>query len=186
MVYVVVFIVLYALRNFAELVIQPKKRIQQLFKKVRKKGLISITLLTLGSPVSAASVAYLLFKEGPNSMVTYITGIALFLAGFAGRAASVKELGLNYSQDLSTVPDADLVDTGIYSRIRHPIYLSYIIEMGGYIIIKFNYVSLAAAVIVILNSVYRMKVEEKFLSQAFGSRFEAYRGKTRRLIPFIF
>lgn len=185
MVYAVVFLTLYALRSFSEPLIQPKKKIQHLFGK-RKKGFISLLFLFLSSLISVSSVVYFLLREGPDSLILYVTGIILFLTGFAGRAAAFKELGLNYSQDFRCVPNGHLVVTGIYSIIRHPIYLFYMIEMLGFFVIKQNYISLAAVIVVALASFYRMKAEEKFLFQKFGNQFEAYREKTKRFIPFVF
>lgn len=185
MVYAVVFIVLYALRNASELFLHPKRKVIRLLKG-KEKGLVSLFFLSIGSPVSALGAAFFLFKEGPDNLTLYVSGIFVFLAGFAGRVVSLRELKLNYTQDLRTIPHGHLVVTGIYSIIRHPIYLAYIIEILGIFVVKFNYISLAALILEVLVSLYRMKAEEQFLSKTFGSRFEAYRDKTRRLIPFIF
>jgi protein-S-isoprenylcysteine O-methyltransferase Ste14 len=185
MVYAAVFIVLYALRNASELFIHPKRKVVRLLKG-KEKGLISLFFLSIGSPVSALGAAFFLFKEGPDNLILYVSGIFVFLTGFAGRVVSLRELKLNYTQDLRTTPDGYLVVTGIYSIIRHPIYLAYMTEILGIFIIKFNYISLAALILEILVSLYRMRVEDQFLSKTFGSRFEAYREKTKRLIPYIF
>jgi protein-S-isoprenylcysteine O-methyltransferase Ste14 len=185
MVYTVVFLVLYALRNLMEPVIQPKKKMHHLFEK-EKKGIISLLILLLCSLVPAAVVTYLLFKEGPDSVFLYVFGVALFLTGFAGRAAALRELGINYSQDLRCVPGGSLVETGIYSLTRNPIYLFYIIEISGFLLIKFNYISLAAVILLIPVSLYRIKAEEKLLIEKFGVHFEAYMKRTKRLIPYFF
>jgi protein-S-isoprenylcysteine O-methyltransferase Ste14 len=185
MVYAVVFLTLYALRGFSEPLIQPKKNKLRLFGKP-KKGFISLLFLFLSSLISVLSVGYFLFRDGPDSLGLYVTGIVLFLAGLVGRAVSLKELGLNYSQDFRCVPNGHLVVTGVYSIIRHPIYLFYMVEMLAFFVIKQNYISLAALVVVALASLYRMKAEEKFLFQKFGNQFVAYREKTKRLIPFVF
>ncbi len=185
MVYAVVFFVLFVLRNFFDFLIQHKKKTHHLFGKT-KKGLISLLLLFLCSLISALSVGYFLLKEGPDSLVLYSFGLVVFLMGITGRVSALKGLGMSYSQDFRCVPDGHLVVTGIYSIIRHPIYLFYSIEMVGFLVIKQNYVSLAALVIVVLICFYRMGSEEKYLAQKFGTRFEDYRNKTKRFIPFIF
>ena len=185
MIYAVVFLGLYVLRNFLDVLIQHKKKTHNLFGK-SKEGSISLLLLFLSSLISALSVGYFLLKEGPDSLAFYIIGLVVFLMGFAGRVTALKELGMNYSQDFRCVPDGHLVFTGIYSIIRHPIYLFSTIEMVGFFVIKQNYISLAAVMVVILISFYRMGSEEKYLTQKFGNKYETYRKKTKRFIPFVF
>ena len=76
--------------------------------------------------------------------------------------------------------------TGIYSVIRHPIYLGYIIEVTGIMVTKFNYISLAAAIAMIPTCLFRMNGEEKYLIEKFGDQYKSYREKTKRLVPFIY
>lgn len=185
MVHAVVFLALFVLRNFADVLIQSRKKTHHLFGK-RKEGLISLLFLFLISLISVLSVAYFLFKEGPDSLALYCIGLVVFLIGFTGRVVALKELGLNYSQDFRCVPDGHLVVTGVYSIIRHPIYLFYSLEFVGFFLIKQNYVSLAAVFVAVLISFYRMQAEEKYLAQKFGTQFEAYRKKTKRFIPLVF
>lgn len=185
MIYAAVFLTLYTIRNFLDLLIQHKIKTRHHFGK-SKKGSTSLFLLFLSSLISALSVGYFLWKEGPDSLALYIIGLVVFFLAFTGRAKALQELGKNYSQDFRCVPNGFLVITGVYSVIRHPIYLFYTIETVGYYVIKQNYVSIAAVVVVILTAFYRMESEEKYLCQKFGDQYESYRKKTKRFIPFVY
>jgi len=186
MIYAVVFAIIYILRNLSELFMQHKNKVLYLVEKGKKKGRISLFLLFLGSVVSAGFVVYLLLKEGPDTPVLYICGMVLFLSGFAIRIVSLRELKVNYSQDFRTVSNGFMVNTGIYSIIRHPIYLGYLIELAGFFVIKFNYVSLAAIIAMIPVCLFRMNGEEKHLIDKYGDQYESYGEKTKRLIPLIY
>ena len=186
MIYTVVFAVIYVLRHISELFMQHKRKVLYLVGKGKKRGRISLFLLFLGSVGSAGFAAYLLLKEGPDTPVLYIGGMVLFLSGFAVRIVSLRELKVNYSQDFSTVPKGFMVSTGIYSIVRHPIYLGYLIELAGFFVIKFNYISLAVVIATIPVCLFRMNGEEKHLIDKYGDQYESYRVKIKRLVPFIY
>lgn len=186
MIYAFVFLAVYSLRNLSELFMQHKRKVLYLVEKGEKKGVVSLFLLFLGSLVSAGVVVYLLFKTGPKGLAFYVGGIVLFLSGFVIRIAALKELKVNYSQDFRTVPEGFMVKTGIYSVVRHPIYLGYLIELAGFFVIKFNYISLAAIIAMIPVCLFRMNGEEKHLIDKYGDQYESYGEKTKRLIPFIY
>lgn len=186
MIYAAVFLLIYVLRHISELFMQHKKKVLYLVEKGKKRGRLSLFLLFLGSLVSAGFVVYLLIKEGPETPVIYAGGIVLFLAGFAVRIVSLRELKKNYSQDFTTAPNGYIVTTGIYAVVRHPIYLGHLIEMAGFFVIKFNFVSLAATIALIPVSLFRMKEEEKHLIDKYGDQYESYGEQTKRLVPFIY
>lgn len=186
MIYAIVFAVTYLLRNLLEVFVQPKKKIHHLFEKGTKKGFFSLLILFLCSLVPAVIVTYFLYRDGPNGLLWYIAGMIIFLLGFGGRVTALRRLGTNYSQDFRCVPEGELIDTGIYAITRNPIYLFYIVEVSGLLLIKFSYITLAAVIMLFPVSLFRIKAEERYLMEKFGAPFEAYMGKTKRLVPFLF
>jgi protein-S-isoprenylcysteine O-methyltransferase Ste14 len=89
----------------------------------------------------------------------------------------------------SFVPKADqgteLVTTGPYRLVRHPIYfglfaLGEALAFGSW-----------PAVTIVLSGIaptfaWRARAEEKLLSRTFGDRYAAYRQRTRMIIPYLF
>jgi protein-S-isoprenylcysteine O-methyltransferase Ste14 len=184
MIYFIVFIGLFFLRIFVEILVQPKKGVT--LNQGKRKGLFSLLLLTNCYVISVISVVYFLLKVENVSLTSYIVGVLLLVIGTGGRVKALRDLGNNYSQFIECVPFGRLVTTGMYSTIRHPLYLFYIIEMSGFLAIRYSFISLAALIIVILSVIYRIKAEESALSKTFGKEFKAYRQRTKYLIPFIF
>jgi protein-S-isoprenylcysteine O-methyltransferase Ste14 len=73
---------------------------------------------------------------------------------------------------------SELVTTGLYSRIRNPIYL-----FGGLIVVGVSlFVSVWGPLVVILVlaplQIYRARKEEQVLARAFGEEYERYKKKT--------
>lgn len=182
MIYFGVFVILFTIRNLSELFLKTKKQQQQ----QKKRGSLSLSILISSYFFSGLSVAYFLFTEGSVRQVLYLCGIFLFLFGYIGRIKSLKDLGENYSQYIDCVTGGYLVITGIYSIVRHPLYFFYIIEMTGFLTIKYNYISLISLIIVIVTIIYRIKLEESLLSETYKEEFEKYRHRTKILIPFIY
>lgn len=93
---------------------------------------------------------------------------------------------LQLGRSLSVMPEARrLVTAGLYSKIRHPLYLAEAIATLG-VLLQFR--SLEALLLVAAQfglQVWRMREEEIVLEAAFPD-YAAYRGRTARLIPGVY
>ncbi len=96
---------------------------------------------------------------------------------------AIKNLGENYYPQ--TGPEKRLITTGIYSKIRHPIYLSaLILGLGIYSLWAFN-ILLYTYPLLIISVIIKVEQEDRYLTK----RFKAYRGyktKSYKLIPYIY
>ena len=82
--------------------------------------------------------------------------------------------------------DQRLVQDGPYRFIRHPAYAGYLWISLGLAVGYSSLAGLAAALFVLLPSViYRIRVEDKLLSEHFGAQFEDYAERRKRLIPKV-
>lgn len=81
----------------------------------------------------------------------------------------------------------NIVTTGIYSKLRHPIYLSLIIMNIGTALAFNSWLSLFFGIIFSLSWVFTALKEETYLLNKFGGEYEQYMKDVRwRLIPGIF
>jgi len=80
----------------------------------------------------------------------------------------------------------NLIKTGIYKYIRHPIYSSVIPGVIGILLKDIGYTQIILTVTIYVFLVFTAKVEEKELIKKFGSEYENYIKKTKMFIPFIF
>jgi len=112
-------------------------------------------------------------------------GLALFLLGLALAVWARVYLGRNWGMPMSEKADAELVTTGPYSRVRHPIYSGIILAMIGTTVAISLYWLIAVAVIG-PYFVYSARMEERYMAGLFPDAYPRYRQSTKMLIPFVF
>ena len=111
-------------------------------------------------------------------------GLAVFVLGLALAVWARVYLGRNWGMPMSQKVDPELVTTGPYSRVRHPIYSGIILAMIGMTIA----VSLYWLVAVVLSGAYFLYsaiVEERNMTSLFPGSYPQYRRSTKMLIPFV-
>lgn len=99
--------------------------------------------------------------------------------------AARRHLGRFHRDSLTIHPDHELVDSGPYRRIRHPLYAATIGVSIGLGAVLGNRVSLALAVVPTWAIVRRIRIEEEMLVRALGPDYVSYRRRTARLVPNV-
>jgi protein-S-isoprenylcysteine O-methyltransferase Ste14 len=112
-------------------------------------------------------------------------GLAVFASGLAVAIWARVYLGRNWGMPMTEKVDPDLVTTGPYSRIRHPIYSGIILATIGTTIATSPY-WLVAVVLLGAYFAYSAFMEERFMVTRFPDSYPEYQGSTKMLIPFIF
>ncbi len=92
-------------------------------------------------------------------------------------------LGKEWSADLKLNTDHNLIETGPYSKIRHPMYTACFVIYLALGIISFNYILLAVFILIIISTIIRVPDEEKMMIEKFGERYKIYMQKTGRFLP---
>jgi protein-S-isoprenylcysteine O-methyltransferase len=114
-------------------------------------------------------------------------GLSLIVLGLAIRWVSIGTLKRFFTVDVAISADHRLLDSGIYGVIRHPSYLGSIMSFVGLGIALCNWVALLAIVIPVTGSfLRRISIEESALREAFGSQYQKYCDRTKRLVPFVY
>ena len=129
------------------------------------------------------------YKLGPslNSDAVLKIGVALAAVGFVIRWAAIFALGKFFTVDVEISDQHRLKTEGIYKIVRHPSYLGLILILAALGVCTQNLVSLLVLIIPILIAInYRISVEERALTNAFGEQYTAYSKKTSKLIPWVY
>lgn len=113
-------------------------------------------------------------------------GIALYVVGGALRLWPVFVLGHRFSGLVAIQPEHKLVTEGMYGVIRHPSYLGLLVNSLGWGLAFRSGVGVLLAVVLLPLLVARIRAEEALLRAHFGDEYEAYRGRTSRLIPGVY
>ncbi|HUR99535.1 MAG TPA: isoprenylcysteine carboxylmethyltransferase family protein, partial [Pyrinomonadaceae bacterium] len=98
--------------------------------------------------------------------------------------SAIRELGKQWSFQARLIEDHQLVTSGVYGLVRHPIYtamLGKLIATG--IVLSHWAVVLGAVVIFLIGTTIRTRLEEHLLAGAFGASFEKWKARVPALIP---
>lgn len=112
-------------------------------------------------------------------------GLAIFLLGLALAIWARLYLGRNWGTPMSQKDDPELVTTGPYHSIRHPIYTGLLLAMIGTAIAVSPY-GLVAVVLLGGYFIYSAFMEERFMTGLFPDAYPEYKRSTKMLVPFIF
>jgi protein-S-isoprenylcysteine O-methyltransferase Ste14 len=113
-------------------------------------------------------------------------GVVLFAVGGALRLWPVFVLGDRFSGLVAIQPGHRLETDGIYGLIRHPSYLGLLIGTLGWGLAFRAGIGVLLAALLIPPLVARIGAEERLLHAQFGAEYDAYRARTRRLLPGLY
>ena len=94
-------------------------------------------------------------------------------------------LGRNWSSVVQLKQNHDLVDSGPYRYIRHPIYTGLLLAFFGTALKVGDWRGLIAVAIVLVSFWRKLRVEERWLAEQFGAVYVAYRQRTKALVPGV-
>jgi protein-S-isoprenylcysteine O-methyltransferase Ste14 len=121
----------------------------------------------------------------PESVAFTITGIAIQAAGILLAIWARRHLGKNWSAAVTAKVDHELIRTGPYQLIRHPIYTAVLAMHLGIAIASGEWHALAGVILVAIAYVRKIRLEEQTLRRVFGDQHEAYRQNSWALIPWV-
>jgi protein-S-isoprenylcysteine O-methyltransferase Ste14 len=119
--------------------------------------------------------------------VVSVAGILLLAGGGVITLVGRHQLG-SYGTGTITIEDQhQLITTGLYARIRHPIYLGGLVgSLGAGLAFRSALVTVLSLIIFFLVFRHRMEAEEKLLEKEFGQDYVLYKKRTNRLIPGLY
>ncbi len=145
-----------------------------------KHPLLSYFLVTL-----QFSLIALLMWLLPWGMVWQILPLQL-LAIFIGLWA-LKTMHIGHFNIVpDPMPEINLVTTGPYQYIRHPMYLSILLLFFPWVMFYASSISLVALGSLILTLLFKLHYEERLLVERLADDYTLYQKKTKKLIPLIY
>ena len=119
----------------------------------------------------------------PSSATIMFCGFAAALLGMSIALWARIHLGKFWSDEVVLQSDHQLISTGPYSRLRHPIYSGVLLGVLGTAVMLREWRGLLAFALLLINYAIKAKKEEKLLAAQFGTRFIAHAARTGFLLP---
>ncbi|MBI5022281.1 MAG: isoprenylcysteine carboxylmethyltransferase family protein [Ignavibacteriales bacterium] len=111
-----------------------------------------------------------LLSKFPHDLMTYI-GIGLIIPSFVLLIIAIFQLG----DSLAVTPQAkELVTKGLYSKIRHPMYLFGMLLFLGFAMVTRDVISYVVCAFALVNVFWRVRRENRVLEEKFGDAYRRY------------
>ncbi len=143
---------------------------------------LNAALLLLFIPVPGLTAWFLPRRIHFLVAVGAIVQVAFFVLAVSAR----RHLGRNWSAEVRIGEGHELVRTGPYRMLRHPIYTAMLGMFVGTAIASSQYHAVLAVAILVIAYLRKTRLEENIMSETFGAEWDAYRRDTWRLVPLLF
>lgn len=119
-----------------------------------------------------------------HSLVLGVAAALLFACGIALAVWARLHLGRNWGMPMTQRAEPELVTSGPYQFVRHPIYSGLLIAMLGTALVN-DLIGLIVVAMLVAYFYYCGIVEERNLAASFPVAYPEYKSRTKMLIPFL-
>lgn len=149
-----------------------------------------LTISTLGLGIIPAVFALTGQPRGLTyalSLPQLVAGTLVFIAALWLFWRTHRDLGRNWSVTLEIKDEHQLVTSGVYRQVRHPMYSAFFLWALAQALLLPNLVAgLSGLVGFGILFAFRVGREEAMMRETFGAEYDAYVARTKRIIPGLY
>ena len=176
----VVFIGVMSIQRIWETFFKTKREPGQVINKWSLKILVSIHIIIILATVAE----YFIIKKRINLSISTL-GLILYLIALIGRNWCINTLGRFHSPHVEIMDRHLLIKDGPYKYLRHPYYLSVILEFIGFPLVSNSYYALYLSLLLYIPALFILRVypEEKAMTLKFGIEYLLYKKEVHAFLP---
>ena len=141
-------------------------------------------LFAVSCAIFGGTVLEFFLVNRPYHLVPAIGGVATFLVANGIRMAAIRTLGPYWSVHIEIREGHQFVQEGIYGIVRHPAYLSFVMEHVAVPLVGNAWWSLLVTGVVYLPLLwFRVAHEDAALVEKFGAPYRAYQQRVGAILP---
>ena len=144
--------------------------------------LIAIVLLS----TTRIPLRWLYVQPWPAGLVPFWLGAAVMVAGLLFAVWAREHLGSNWSSPVTIKQGHELITTGPYAMVRHPIYTGILAGLLGTAIALSQVRGFIAFALFFLMFWLKLRMEEQWMRSQFGETYATYAHQTAALVPYLF
>lgn len=134
----------------------------------------------------AFAVSFVFHLPCPAGVMRTVLGLAIAVSAVVMAWQAVAHLGRQFRLHAGLYEDHELVRTGPYAIVRHPIYFSLLGMLAANCLLLTRWPwALLAFGIFIAGTEIRVRSEEELLASRFPEEFAAYRRRVPAYLPFV-
>ena len=143
--------------------------------------LIAIILLS----TTRIPLPWLYLQVWPVGVWPFWVGAAVTIAGLLFAVWGREHLGRNWSHSVTIKQGHELITTGPYAVVRHPIYTGILTGFLGMAIAISQVRGFIAFALIFLALWIKLRIEENWMRSQFGETYATYAGQTAALVPYL-
>jgi protein-S-isoprenylcysteine O-methyltransferase len=160
---------------------------KKIIKKTGGKGMRFVFYFLIATFIFLQyNVDFLKIELWSNTLTTKIIADVITFIGLLIMLWARKALDKNWSADIVLKENHELIISGPYAFVRHPIYTGLSMMVLGVVIYVDTLAFTIFFILFFLGAYYKAKKEEKLLISHFGEQYIIYKKNVKTLIPFIF
>jgi len=182
-IFFILFVIITDIIGFIEIIINTRRREPG---KIYYKWLFPVILMFFILVLITTFIEYFTIRREINYIIVGF-GLGLLVVRFLLKYWSIKSLGKYWCPQLEIRENHKLIKEGPYRYLRHPGYLSTIVDIIIFPLLANAYFTLMFSFFIYIILLYvRIFTEEKVLLEIFGEEYIEYKRNTWALLPYVY
>jgi protein-S-isoprenylcysteine O-methyltransferase Ste14 len=160
------------------------QRLEPAASRILRVLTIFIVIALLSIP--RIPLPWLYLQLWPVGLWPFWLGAAVTVAGLLFAVWAREHLGRNWSRSVTIKQDHELITTGPYAVVRHPIYTGSLAGFLGMAIAISQVRGVIALVLMFFVFWAKLRLEEEWMRSHFGEAYATYAHQTAALAPYLF
>jgi protein-S-isoprenylcysteine O-methyltransferase Ste14 len=160
------------------------QRIEPIASRILRVVIFMAAIILLST--TRIPLPWLYLEPWPQGFWPFWLGAAVMVAGLLFAIWAREHLGSNWSRSVTIKQGHELIKTGPYAVVRHPIYTGILAGFLGTAIALSQVRGLIAFVLIFLALWLKLRMEEQWMRSQFGETYAAYTHHTAALVPYLF
>jgi protein-S-isoprenylcysteine O-methyltransferase Ste14 len=120
----------------------------------------------------------------PEAALRFRVALGLLATGLAFTVWARLHLGRNWSGTVTVKQGHELIRSGPYGLVRHPIYTGLSLAFAGTAIACGDVAATLGLALVVVSFLYKLRIEEGFMRGQFPGQYASYAAEVPALLPF--
>ena len=142
--------------------------------------LANTAVILIGAPIQG------LGRFLPVWSLLMTVGLGIEIVGLGVAIWARRHLGRNWSGEITIKHEHQLIQSGPYRYLRHPIYTGILMMYAGLTVATGEWLGVVGLAVAVLAYWRKTRMEEATLGTAFGAAYDAYRRDTWAIVPGVF
>jgi protein-S-isoprenylcysteine O-methyltransferase Ste14 len=160
------------------------QRLEPLASRILRVVMFLVAIVLLST--NRIPLSWLYLQPWPQGFWPFWLGAAVTVAGLLFAIWAREHLGRNWSRSVTIKQDHELITSGPYAVVRHPIYTGILAGFIGTAIALAQVRGLIALVLIFIALWLKLRMEEQWMRSQFGESYATYSHQTSALVPYLF